>query len=74
MPYDGVILFTTTYIGEVFILDANKKDKYKSIVNSSNITCGAAQMQFNKGDYIYKLNNVISPYIRCYKKRDYTGR
>ena len=74
MPYDGVILFTTTYIGEVFILDANKKDKYKSIVNSSNITCGAAQMQFNKGDYIYKLNNVISPYIRFYKKRDYTGR
>lgn len=74
MPYDGVISFTTTYVGEVDILDANKKEKYKSIVNFQNVTCGAAQMQFNKGDYIYKENNVISPYIRFYKKRDYTGR
>ena len=74
MPYDGVISFTTTYVGEVYILDANKKEKYRCIVNFQNVTCGAAQMQFNKGDYIYKLNNVISPYIRFYKKRDYTGR
>ena len=74
MPYDGVISFTTTFIGEVYILDANKKEKYRCLVNFQNVTCGAAQVQFNKGDYIYKLNNVISPYIRFYKKRDYTGR
>lgn len=74
MLYDGVISFTTTYVGEVYILDANKKEKYRSIVDFQNVTCGAAQMQFNKGDYIYKENNVISPYIRFYKKRDYTGR
>ena len=74
MLYDGVISFTTTYVGEVYILDANKKEKYRSIVDFQNVTCGAAQMQFNKGDYIYKKNNVISPYIRFYKKRDYTGR
>ena len=74
MPYDGVISFTTTYVGEVYILDANKKEKYRSNVNFQNVTCGAAQMQFNKGDYIYKYGNVISPYIRFYKKRDYTGR
>ena len=74
MPYDGVISFTTTYVGELYILDANKKEKYRSLVNSQNVTCGAAQMQFNKGDYIYTQNKVISPYIRFYKKRDYTGR
>ena len=74
MLYDGVISFTTTYAGEVYILDANKKEKYRGIVNFQNVTCGAAQMQFNKGDYIYKENTIISPYIRFYKKRDYTGR
>ena len=74
MLYDGVISFTTTYVGEVYILDANKKEKYRSIVNFQSVTCGAAQMQFNKGDYIYKQNTIISPYIRFYKKRDYTGR
>ena len=74
MPYDGVISFTTVYIGEIYILDANKKEKYRSIVNASNKTCGSAQLQFNKGDYIYKENTIISPYIRFYKKRDYTGR
>ena len=74
MPYDGVISFTTVYVGEIYILDANKKEKYRSIVNFQNKTCGAAQMQFNKGDYIYKENTIISPYIRFYKKRDYTGR
>ena len=74
MPYDGVISFTTRYMGEMYILDANKKEKYRSIVNAGNKTCGAAQMQFNKGDYICKDNSVISPYLRFYKKRDYTGR
>ena len=74
MPYDGVISFTTVYTGEIYILDANKKEKYRSIVNFQNETCGAAQMQFNKGDYIYKEQTIISPYIRFYKKRDYTGR
>ena len=74
MLYDGVISFTTTYAGEVYILDANKKEKYRGIVNFQNVTCGAAQMQFNKGDYIYNYGDIISPYIRFYKKRDYTGR
>lgn len=76
MPYDGVISFTTTYVGEIYILDANKKEKCRSIINFENKTCGAAQMQFNKGDYIYKeqKDNIISTYLRFYKKRDYTGR
>ena len=74
MLYDGVISFTTTYAGEVYILDANKKEKYRGIVNFQNVTSGAAQMQFNKGDYIVKTGVIISPYIRFYKKRDYTGR
>ena len=76
MPYDGVISFGASYIaaGEMYILDANKVEKYRCILNDAGKTGGAAQMQFNKGDYIYKLNDVISPYIRFYKKRDYTGR
>ena len=76
MPYDGVISFTTPYnsIGEVYILDANKKNKYSCTLNSRTNSSGAAQMQFNKGDYIYKYGNSSSPYIRFYKKRDYTGR
>ena len=76
MPYDGVISFATRYntIGEIYILDATKKNKYSCTLNLSKNSSGAAQMQFNKGDYIYKYGNVISPYIRFYKKRDYTGR
>lgn len=76
MPYDGVISFTTYYntIGEINILDANKKNKYSCMLNLGKNSSGAAQMQFNKGDYIYKYGNIISPYIRFYKKRDYTGR
>ena len=74
MPYDGVISFTTNHVGEIYILDANKVEKYRCILNDAGKTGGAAQMQFNKGDYIYKLNDVTSPYIRFYKKRDYAGR
>ena len=76
MPYDGVISFGANYIaaGEMYILDANKVEKYRCILNDAGKTGGAAQMQFNKGDYIYKLNDVTSPYIRFYKKRDYAGR
>ena len=76
MPYDGVISFTTYYnsIGEMYILDANKKNKYSCALNLRTNSSGAAQMQFNKGDYIYKYGSIISPYIRFYKKRDYTGR
>ena len=76
MLYDGVISFTTYYnsIGEVDILGANKENKYSCTLNLRKNSSGAAQMQFNKGDYIYKYGNVISPYIRFYKKRDYTGR
>ena len=76
MPYDGVISFGTYYntIGEIYILDANKKNKYSCTLNLKKNSSGAAQMQFNKGDYIYKYGNIINPYIRFYKKRDYTGR
>ena len=76
MPYDGVISFTTYYntLGEIYILGANKENKYSCILNLRKNSSGAAQMQFNKGDYIYKYGNIISPYIRFYKKRDYTGR
>ena len=76
MPYDGVISFGADYnaIAEIDILDANKVEKYRCELNSRQYSSGAAQMQFNKGDYIYKQNNVISPYLRFYKKRDYTGR
>ena len=76
MPYDGVISFGASYItaGEMYILDANKVEKYRCVLNDAGKTGGAAQMQFNKGDYIYNYGNIISPYIRFYKKRDYTGR
>ena len=76
MPYDGVILFGADYnaAGGINIYDANKVDKYYSNLNIGNITSGAAEMQFNKGDYIVKTGIIISPYIRFYKKRDYTGR
>ena len=76
MPYDGVISFGASFIaaGEMYILDANKVEKYRCVLNDAGKTSGAAQMQFNKGDYIYSLNDVISPYIRFYKRRDYTGR
>ena len=76
MPYDGVISFGADYnaVGGIHIYDANKVDKYYSSLNRGNITSGAAQMQFNKGDYIIKTGIIISPYIRFYKKRDYTGR
>ena len=76
MLYHGLISFTTYYntIGKIYILDANKENKYNCTLNLKQNSSGAAQMQFNKGDYIYKENNVISPYIRFYKKRDYTGR
>ena len=76
MPYDGVISFGADYnaTGGIYILDANKKDKYYSRLNIGGITSGAAELQFNKGDYIVKTGTIISPYIRFYKKRDYTGR
>lgn len=76
MPYDGVISFGADYddAGGIHIYDANKADKYFSNLNIGIITSGAAQMQFNKGDYIVKTGTIISPYIRFYKKRDYTGR
>ena len=76
MPYDGVISFSTYYnsTGDMNILDANKNNKYSCTLNLKSNSSGAAQMQFNKGDYIFKQFNVISPYIRFYKKRDYTGR
>ena len=76
MPYDGVISFGASFTAarEMYILDANKVEKYKCVLNDAGKTSGAAQMQFNKGDYIYKYGNIISPYIRFYKKRDYTGR
>ena len=76
MPYDGVISFGADYnaAGGINIYDANKVDKYYSYLNIGRITSGAAEIQFNKGDYIVKTGKVISPYIRFYKKRDYTGR
>ena len=76
MTYDGVISFGADYnaIAEINILDANKQNKYSCALNAKASTSGAAQMQFNKGDYIYKYGKIISPYIRFYKKRDYTGR
>ena len=76
MPYDGVISFGASYTaaGEMYILDANKVEKYRCVLNDAGKTGGAAQMQFNKGDYIYNYGDIISPYIRFYKKRDYTGR
>ena len=74
MPYDGVISFTTVYDVEIYILDANKQNKCSCTLNAKASTSGAAQMQFNKGDYIYKAGYLTSPYIRFYKKRDYTGR
>ena len=76
MPYDGVISFGADYnaAGGIYIYDANKVDKYYSNLNIGRITSGAAEMQFNKGDYIVKTGIIISPYIRFYKKRDYTGR
>ena len=76
MPYDGVISFGANFVaaGEMYILDANKVEKYRCVLNDAGKTSGAAQMQFNKGDYIYKAGKITSPYIRFYKKRDYTGR
>ena len=77
MPYDGVISFGANFVaaGNIYILDANKVDKYyRCVLNDAGKTSGAAQMQFNKGDYIYTEQIIISPYIRFYKKRDYTGR
>ena len=76
MPYDGVISFGADYnaAGGIHIYDTNKVDKYYSNLNIGRITSGAAEMQFNKGDYITKTGIIISPYIRFYKKRDYTGR
>ena len=76
MPYDGVISFGADYNtnGGIHIYDTNKVDKYYSNLNIGGITSGAAEMQFNKGDYIVKTSTIISPYIRFYKKRDYTGR
>lgn len=76
MPYDGVISFGADYnsAGGIYIYDTNKVTKYYSTLNIGRITSGAAQMQFNKGDYIVKTGVIISPYIRFYKKRDYTGR
>ena len=76
MPYDGVISFGADYnaLAEMYILDANKQNKYYSNLNIGRKTSGAAELQFNKGDYIYKYGIIISPYIRFYKKRDYTGR
>ena len=76
MPYDGVISFGADYnaAGGINIYDANKVNKYYSNLNIGRITSGAAEMQFNKGDYVAKAGIIISPYIRFYKKRDYTGR
>lgn len=76
MPYDGVISFCTPFdtLGRIHLLDANKVQKYICTLNANEVTNGAAQMQFNKGDYIYKSGSVVSPCIRFYKKRDYTGR
>ena len=76
MPYDGVISFGANddATARMYILNANKVEKYRCELNSKRISSGAAQMQFNKGDYIYKAGKIISPYIRFYKKRDYTGR
>ena len=76
MPYDGVISFGADYnaAGGINIYDTNKVYKYYSKLNIGGITSGAAEMQFNKGDYIVKTGTIISPYIRFYKKRDYTGR
>ena len=76
MPYDGVISFGADYnaAGGINIYDANKVGKYYSNLNIGRITSGAAEMQFNKGDYIVKTGIIISPCIRFYKKRDYTGR
>ena len=76
MPYDGVISFGAAYnaLAEMDILDTNKQNKCSCTLNAKASTSGAAQMQFNKGDYIYKRGIIISPYIRFYKKRDYTGR
>ena len=76
MPYDGVISFGADYNanGGIHIYDANKVDKYYSNLNIGRMTSNAAEMQFNKGDYIVKTGIIISPYIRFYKKRDYTGR
>ena len=76
MPYDGVISFGANddASAQMYILNANKVKKYRCELNSKRNSSAAAQMQFNKGDYIYKTGKVISPYIRFYKKRDYTGR
>ena len=76
MPYDGVISFGADYNadGGINIYDANKVDKYYSNLDIGRITSNAAEMQFNKGDYIVKTGIITSPYIRFYKKRDYTGR
>ena len=76
MPYDGVISFgvNNDATARMYILNANKTNKYRCELNSKRISSGAAQMQFNKGDYIYKGGIIISPYLRFYKKRDYTGR
>lgn len=76
MPYDGVVSFTTGFnvLGRIFILDANKVQKYYCNLNANEITSGSAQLQFNKGDYIYKNGSANFICLRFYKKRDYTGR